>query len=543
MYFKLVIEVLGGLALFIFGINRLSNSLQKVTSNKLKTVINTLTKRSWSTVLVGLFTTMLIQSSSATSVMTVGFVNAGLITLRQAIGIIMGANVGTTVTAQIVSFNIDMLSYPLIIIGFLMHFLSKRRRHKNIGMTIIGLGLLFLGMTVMKSALEPLRDNEAFKNFLLIFSRNPFFGILAGLGLTILLQSSSATIGLLIALASQGLIPIEAAIPVLIGDNIGTCSTALISSIGTTVTAKRTAFSHLMFNIFGTVIFIILLYGFRLQPVIVNLTGKSVPHQIANIHTAFNVITTIILFPLIGFFEKTVLKIIPGKDITVHKNALYLDSRLINTPALSLEQTKKELLRVTKIAQTMLNLSFERLYKKDIIIEKKVLDREAAMDSVTEDIIRYLTKISQKSLGLRLSNKLTNLFHIAYDAERAGDHAESILYLILVKEENNIAFSKIAFEELEMAHNKVNHLFNSLIAGMENSDIDKLRRCEKIESEIDLMVKEIRTNHLKRLQNGECVPLSGVVFADIILHLERTGDLLYGISRNLLNIKEYKPGL
>jgi len=539
MYFKLVIELLGGLALFIFGINRLSGSLKKITSNKLKTVINTLTKKSWSTVLVGLFTTMLIQSSSATSVMAVGFVNAGLLTLRQAIGIIMGANIGTTVTAQIVAFKIDILAYPIIIIGFLMHFLSRRRRYKNIGMTIIGLGLLFLGMTVMKGALGPLKDNEIFKNFLLVFSRNPFYGILAGLGLTALLQSSSATIGLLIALASQGLLPIEAAIPILIGDNIGTCSTALISSIGATVTAKRTAFSHLIFNILGTAVFVILLYVFRLQPLIASLTGKSIPRQIANIHTIFNIITTIILFPMIGLFEKVVLKIIPGKDITVHKIALYLDSRLIDTPSLSLEQAKKELLRVTKITQAMLNLSFERLYKKDAIIEKKVLDRESAVDSITEDIIRYLTKVSQKSLGLRLSNKLTNLFHIAYDAERAGDHAESILYLMLVKEENNMTFSKIAFHELETARDKVNHLFNILISGMENNNLDKLKQCEKIESEIDLMVKEIRISHLKRLQNGECMPLSGVVFADIILHLERTGDLLFGISRNLLNIEQY----
>jgi len=471
--------------------------------------------------------------------MAVGFVNAGLLTLRQAIGIIMGANIGTTVTAQIVAFKIDILAYPIIIIGFLMHFLSRRRRYKNIGMTIIGLGLLFLGMTVMKGALGPLKDNEIFKNFLLVFSRNPFYGILAGLGLTALLQSSSATIGLLIALASQGLLPIEAAIPILIGDNIGTCSTALISSIGATVTAKRTAFSHLIFNILGTAVFVILLYVFRLQPLIASLTGKSIPRQIANIHTIFNIITTIILFPMIGLFEKVVLKIIPGKDITVHKIALYLDSRLIDTPSLSLEQAKKELLRVTKITQAMLNLSFERLYKKDAIIEKKVLDRESAVDSITEDIIRYLTKVSQKSLGLRLSNKLTNLFHIAYDAERAGDHAESILYLMLVKEENNMTFSKIAFQELETTHDKVNHLFNILISGMENNNLDKLKQCEKIESEIDLMVKEIRISHLKRLQNGECMPLSGVVFADIILHLERTGDLLFGISRNLLNIEQY----
>ncbi|MEA2015147.1 MAG: Na/Pi cotransporter family protein [Actinomycetota bacterium] len=538
MYFKLVIEILGGLALFIFGINRLSSSLQKVTSNKLKTVINTLTKRSWSTVLVGVFTTMLVQSSSATSVMTVGFVNAGLITLKNAIGIIMGANIGTTITAQMISFNADMLSYPLIIIGFLMYFISKRRRYRNIGMTIIGLGLIFLGMTVMKNAMTPLRDNEAFKNFLLVFSANPFYGIIAGISLTTLLQSSSATIGLLIALASQGLIPIEAAIPVLIGDNIGTCSTALISSIGTTVTAKRTAFSHLMFNIFGTIIFVILLYVVRLQPLVIRLSGRSITHQIANIHTVFNIITTIVLFPMIGFFEKTVRKLIPGTDITVHKNALYLDSRLINTPSLSLEQSKKELLRITNIAQEMLNLSFERLYKKDITIEKKVLDRESAVDSITEDIIRYLTRISQKSLGMRLSKKLTNLLHIAYDAERAGDHAESILYLILVKEENRMKFSQNALNELESVRAKVNMLFGSLISGMENDNLKKIKKCEKYESEINEIVKEIRTNHLKRLQDNKCSPLSGVVFSDIISHLERTGDLLYGISRNFLNIKE-----
>jgi len=539
MYIKLVIEVLGGLALFIFGISRLSNSLQKVTSNKLKTVVNTLTKRSWSTVLVGLFTTMLIQSSSATSVLAVGFVNAGLITLRQAIGIIMGANIGTTVTAQIVSFKVDILAFPLIIIGFLMHFLCKRRRYKNIGMTIIGLGLVFLGMTVMKGALEPLRENEVFKNFFLVFSSNPFYGILAGLGLTALLQSSSATIGLLIALGTQGLLPIEAAIPILIGDNIGTCSTALISSIGTTITAKRTAFSHLIFNIFGTIIFAVLLYGFRLQPLIVNLTGKSIPHQIANIHTTFNLVTTIILFPMIGLFEKIVTKLFPGKDITVHKNALYLDKRLIQTPSLSLEQTKKELLRVTKITQTMFNLAFERLYKKNVIIEKKLLDRESAVDSITEDIIRYLTKISQQSLGRILSNKLTNLFHIAYDAERAGDHAESILYLMLVKEENNMVFTKVANQELDMVYNEVNNLYNSLISGMETNNSNRLKECKKIESEIDSMVKEIRISHLIRLQKGECMPLSGVVFSDIVLHFERIGDLLFGISRNLLDINQY----
>lgn len=539
MYIKLVIEVLGGLALFIFGISRLSNSLQKVTSNKLKTVVNTLTKRSWSTVLVGLFTTMLIQSSSATSVLAVGFVNAGLITLRQAIGIIMGANIGTTVTAQIVSFKVDILAFPLIIIGFLMHFLCKRRRYKNIGMTIIGLGLVFLGMTVMKGALEPLRENEVFKNFFLVFSSNPFYGILAGLGLTALLQSSSATIGLLIALGTQGLLPIEAAIPILIGDNIGTCSTALISSIGTTITAKRTAFSHLIFNIFGTIIFAVLLYGFRLQPLIVNLTGKSIPHQIANIHTTFNVVTTIILFPMIGLFEKIVTKLFPGKDITVHKNALYLDKRLIQTPSLSLEQTKKELLRVTKITQTMFNLAFERLYKKNVIIEKKLLDRESAVDSITEDIIRYLTKISQQSLGRILSNKLTNLFHIAYDAERAGDHAESILYLMLVKEENNMVFTKVANQELDMVYNEVNDLYNSLISGMETNNSNRLKECKKIESEIDSMVKEIRIRHLIRLQKGECMPLSGVVFSDIVLHFERIGDLLFGISRNLLDTNQY----
>lgn len=539
MYIKLVIEVLGGLALFIFGISRLSNSLQKVTSNKLKTVVNTLTKRSWSTVLVGLFTTMLIQSSSATSVMTVGFVNAGLITLRQAIGIIMGANIGTTITAQIVSFKIDILAFPLIIIGFLLHFLSKRRRYKNIGMTIIGLGLIFLGMTVMKGALEPLKENEVFKNFLLVFSSNPFYGILAGLGLTVLLQSSSATIGLLIALGTQGLLPIEAAIPILIGDNIGTCSTALISSIGTTITAKRTAFSHLIFNIFGTIFFVILLYGFKLQPIIVSLTGKSIPHQIANIHTVFNVATTIILFPMIGLFEKIVTKLFPGKDITVHKNALYLDKRLIQTPSLSLEQAKKELLRVTKITQTMMELAFERLYKKNIIIEKKLLDRESAVDSITEDIIRYLTKISQQSLGRTLSNKLTNLFHIAYDAERAGDHSESILYLMLVKEENKMIFTKVATRELDMVYNKVNDLYNTVISGIEANNPKRFKECKKIESEIDSMVKEIRISHLIRLQKGECMPLSGVVFSDIVLHLERIGDLLYGISRNLLDINQY----
>ena len=537
MYFKLIIQVLGGLVLFIFGMTTLSDSLQKVASNKIKSIMNILAKKPWASVLVGLSTTMVIQSSSATSVMTVGFVNAGLMTLKTAIGIIMGANIGTTITAQIVSFNIiDALSYPLIIVGFVMFFVSKRRRYKNIGMAIIGLGLLFLGMNLMKQSLEPLKDNLGFKNFLLIFSKNPFLGLLAGLIITSILQSSSATLGLLIALAAQGLMPITAAVPILFGDNIGTCTTALIASAGTTVTARRTAFAHLLFNIFGTVLFFTLLYGFKLGTWLFPHIGNTVPHQIANMHTIFNTTTTIILFPIIGLFEKLVVKLYPGKDVVEHKNAIFLDERLIKTPAIALDQAKKELLRLAKIVKVMLDAAFARLNNKDTNLEKRVLDREAAVDSVTEDIIRYLTQVSRQSLTLTLSNKLTNLMHIAYTTERTGDHAESMLYLMILKEENRMIFSKIEIEELGNLNDKVNGMFDILIDGMENGNIEILENCERIEAEIDEIVKSMRLNHLKRLQKGESMPLSGVIFSDIVLHFERTGDLLYGISRNLLEI-------
>ncbi len=540
MYYKLIIQIIGGLALFIFGINTLSDGLQKITSNNIKSIIGVLSRRPWASALVGLATTLIIQSSSATSVMTVGFVNAGLISLKTAIGIIMGANIGTTITAQIVSLNIvGLLTYPLLIIGFILFFTSKRRRYKNIGMAIIGLGLLFLGMGIMKESLDPLKDNQSFKNFLLVFSRNPFLGVLAGLLLTSLLQSSSATIGILIALASQGLIPIEAAIPILFGDNIGTCTTALLSSIGTTVTAKRTAFSHLLFNVLGTIIFMTLFYGFRLEPFIVRYMGSSVPRQIANMHTAFNAVTTAILFPLIGLFEKLVVKLYPGKDIIEHKNAIHLDNRLIKTPSVALEQAKKELLRLTKIVQMMDSLSFQRLKSKDTVIEKKVLDREAAVDSITEDIIRYLTQLSRQSLTLKLSNKLINLMQIAYDTERTGDHAESLLNLMILKDENRTKFTKVEIEELEELSDKVNEMFNVLIKGMENGSFENLVLCEQVENDIDAIVKNSRLNHILRLQKGECMPVSGVIFSDILLHFERTGDLLHGISKNMIEIGKY----
>lgn len=540
MYYKLIIQIIGGLALFIFGINTLSDGLQKITSNNIKSIIGVLSRRPWASALVGLATTLIIQSSSATSVMTVGFVNAGLINLKTAIGIIMGANIGTTITAQIVSLNIvGLLTYPLLIIGFILFFTSKRRRYKNIGMAIIGLGLLFLGMGIMKESLDPLKDNQSFKNFLLVFSRNPFLGVLAGLLLTSLLQSSSATIGILIALASQGLIPIEAAIPILFGDNIGTCTTALLSSIGTTVTAKRTAFSHLLFNVLGTIIFMTLFYGFRLEPFILRYMGSSVPRQIANMHTAFNAVTTAILFPLIGLFEKLVVKLYPGKDIIEHKNAIHLDNRLIKTPSVALEQAKKELLRLTKIVQMMDSLSFQRLKSKDTVIEKKVLDREAAVDSITEDIIRYLTQLSRQSLTLKLSNKLINLMQIAYDTERTGDHAESLLNLMILKDENRTKFTKVEIEELEELSDKVNEMFNVLIKGMENGSFENLVLCEQVENDIDAIVKNSRLNHILRLQKGECMPVSGVIFSDILLHFERTGDLLHGISKNMIEIGKY----
>ena len=533
--FKLVVEVLGGLAVFIFGIGRLSESLQRLTSNTLKKIINFLAKRSWAAVLMGLTITSIIQSSSATTVMTVGFVNAGLVTLRQAIGIIMGANIGTTVTAQIVSFKVESIAYPIIIIGTLMYFLGRKKRIKNTGMAILGLGLIFLGMIVMKNSLEPLKNSETFKYFLLYFSKNPFAGILVGVIITGILQSSSATIGLLIALASQGLIPFASAVPILMGDNIGTCATALIASIGTTITARRTALAHLMFNIFGTIVFSILIYGFKIMPFIESITGSSVPHQIANMHTTFNIITTIILFPFIGWYEKFIIKIFPGQDVVVNKNALYLDIRLIKTPVIALGQVEKEVIRVSKLAHEMFKLSHERLHKNDANIEKKLLDREAAIDSITEDTVRYLTKASQAYLTNALSIKLTNLLHIAYDLERAADHAESILYLIDVKEENRMSFTKPASLELEKTYEKVELIFDTLINGMENADNKKLEECEKIEAEIDAIVKETRTNHLIRLRKNECMPLSGVTFTDIILHLERIGDLLYGISRNFKN--------
>jgi len=340
-YLKTALQVLGGLALFIFGLERLSSSLQKLASNKLKAVINIISKNPWAGVLAGVGITAIIQSSSATSVMSVGFVNAGLMTLRQAIGIIMGANLGTTVTAQIISLKVSMITFPLIIAGFLTFFIGKRRVIKNTGIAIIGIGILFLGMNIMTDAFVPLKDSDTFKNLLLTFGKNPFLGLLIGVVTTSIVQSSSATIGLLIAMASQGLIGIEAAIPILIGDNIGTCVTAMFASIGTTITAKRAAFSHLMFNIFGTIIFFILIYVFRLQNLIISISGDSVPRQIANMHTMFNFITLIILLPMIGFFEKVITKIFPGKDVVVNKNALYLEKRLISTPPVNAEAGKQ----------------------------------------------------------------------------------------------------------------------------------------------------------------------------------------------------------
>jgi len=533
-YFTLSLKLLGGLIIFLFGMERLSSSLQKVTSNRLKSVINIISKRPWTGVFAGLAITAIIQSSSATSAMMVGFVNAGLMSLRQAIGIIIGANIGTTVTAQIVSLKVSMLSYPLIIVGFLVFFLAKRTSLKNIGMAVLGLGLLFLGMTTMTDAFSPLKESQNFKNVMLTFGKNPFLGLALGMVTTAILQSSSATIGVLIAMAAQGLIGIEVAIPILIGDNIGTCITALIASIGTTITAKRTAFSHLMFNIFGTVIFFILLYVFRLQNFIISISGTSVPRQIANIHTIFNVVTTVILLPMVGIFEKVIIKIFPGKDVVINKNAIYLEKRLIKTPSLAMEQAKKELIRLVGITNEMLNLSIERIKNKDVTIEKKMLDREVAVDSITEDIIRYLTVVSQSALAYPLSEELTDLLHIAYDVERTGDHAESILYLGRLREENRMTFSQEAYDEIDTAHQKANEIYFCLISGATENNIEQINDCERLESELDSLVKLARNNHMQRLQKGSCMPLSGVVFADIILHIERTGDLLYGISRILI---------
>ncbi len=525
MKLDIVISLMGGLGLFLYGMNLMAEGLEKSAGSKLKRIVELLTSNVFMGVIVGAFVTAIIQSSSATTVMVVGFVNAGIMNLTQAIGVIMGANIGTTVTAQLVSFDLNGMAPIALGIGIILYLFASKPKVKNIAEILIGFGILFTGMDFMKNAVEPLAEYKGFTDLLVGFGDHPLLGLLLGFGITAIVQSSSASMGMLIALASQGLIPLNAALPILYGQNIGTCVTSLISSVGASRNAKRAAVMHLIFNVLGTAVFLIVLN----KPVVsfvTNMNPGDVARQIANTHTLFNIISVIILLPFTKFIINLAIKLVPDKagEEDESKAIKYLDDRIVETPSIAVASVVKETLRMGKKAKESVNYAIDGFLEQSQENIDKSFKHEKVVNELQKGILNYLLKLSKAHLDEDARDIVDSLFNTVNDIERIGDHAENIAELAQDIIDSDLKLSKQGTEEVRELYNKVIATYDYALQAMKTYDVDLACKVIKMEEQVDIMEKSCRANHIHRLNNSLCSIDSGIIFLDLISNLERISD-------------------
>lgn len=536
MTFSMLFLLLGGLGMFMFGMKMMSDGLEQTAGDKMRHTLEILTTNRLAGVGVGAAVTALIQSSSATTVMVVGFVNAGLMTLLQATGVIMGANIGTTITGQLIAFNLSEIAPLILFVGMVMTVFVQKRVLSRIGLIILGFGLLFVGLSLMSQAMIPLRTNEGFQNLIVSF-KNPLIGVLAGALFTAIIQSSSASVGILQALALMGLIGLDSAVYVILGQNIGTCVTAILAAIGTSSNSKRAAGIHLMFNIMGTVIYLILL---ALFPWIVDwvqsISGANVARQIANFHTFFNVTVTVLLFPFSSYMVKLITRILPERyDPNVaEKRLLYLDARIAQTPAIALTQTLRELNRMGAIVSENLRQSIEVFFDFSESKVKQIMETEKTIDFLTDEVVNYLIEFRALDLTEHDLRVMGSLHHVIIHLERIGDRAENIAEYAIRIHDNKIQMTPEGQEELKAMCVKTQEAVDAGLEAFKLRDIRKIPGVDELEREVDDMEKTYITNHINRLQCKFCDPQAGVVFTNMISDLERIADHARGIANSLV---------
>ena len=531
----ILLPFLGGLGLFLFGMKMLSDNLEKTAGSKLRRMMDIMTSNRFAGVAVGTVFTMAIQSSSATTVMVVGFVNAGLMTLMQAAGVILGADIGTTITSQLIAFKLTDIAPIFLFVGVaMMFFVKKNKRAASIGAAIAGFGILFVGMSMMSSGLEPLAEMEQFTNILILFE-NPFLGLLAGALLTGIIQSSSASMGILLAMSMQGLVSLEGSVFIILGFNIGTCITALLACIGTNKMAKRAATLHLLFKIIGAFIFILLL---QFLPVTrwISALSSDTTRQLAHFHTLFNVVMVAIMLPAIKYVVWMANKIIPGKDMEKSPlKPMYIEDHMFITPAMAVTQIVKEVERMGDLALNNIKDAVSVFKSEDSAMLKSVYDHEEVIDYLNHEISKSLVQVSQLAISPADSKLAGALFHIVNDLERIGDHAENIAEFAENKIEKPIKYSDEAISELDEMSEKV---FNLLIIALEIFHDCDIERANKIipglEQEIDDMEKTLRKRHIKRLKKNQCTARAGTIFIDILSNLERVADHSTNIAYSIL---------
>jgi phosphate:Na+ symporter len=539
---QMVFALIGGLGFFFYGMKIMSEGLKKIAGDRLKSILRMVTKVPIIGILVGAGITCFIQSSSATSVLVVGFVNAGLLTLRQAISVIMGANIGTTFTAWLVStmsvFKITHYALPLVGIGFAVNTFGKTKNARFWGQTILGFAILFIGLSFMKDAFEPLKNSPELKDIFATFSTNPLLGVAVGTVFTVLLQSSSATIAIVQVLAFSGVISFQAALPLIIGDNIGTTITAQLAAVGTSVNARRTAMSHTLFNVIGAGYMLFFIYtglfekfiGFIIPG---EVSSANIMFYIAVSHSLFNVVNVIVFLPLIGKLEQVCIWTVPKPKGAVELGPKFLEEHLLDTPPIAMEQARKETVRMLGLAAKSVSISIKSFFEEDLGLIKSVNELEQAVDNLQSEITQYLVDLSERSLLQGESEELPVLIHIVNDIERIGDHAENIIELAERKIDKKLPFSTESINELTLMWNELHNMAIETETALREEDIkmaDSVLSREKLINELQVKLKK---GHINRLNQKQCDLKSGIIFLDFVDNLEKIGDHLSNIAQGV----------
>ena len=555
MSFFDLLSMVGGLALFLYGMHILSEGLEKLSGGRLERILENLTNSKWKAVLLGAGVTAVIQSSSATTVMVVGFVNSGIMKLKQAIGVIMGANVGTTVTSWILSltgiesdnFLVKLLkptsfSPLLAIVGVIFIMFLKNGKKRDLGTIFVGFAILMFGMDAMSSAMKPLSDIPEFTRLFTMFT-NPILGLLVGALLTAIIQSSSASIGILQALCGTGTVTYAAAVPIIMGQNIGTCVTAMMSGVGATKNAKRAAMVHLLFNVIGTAIFMVVFYllhaviQFDFMDESVNKVG------IACVHTGFNIVATLVLLPFSNILERLSLMIIKPDEEELARaekgpEFIRLDERFLSTPSFALEQANSLVIKMAEITYDSLKEAIPMLFHFDKHIAENVEYKENLVDRYDDEISSYLVKLSSRNLSVRDSHKLNMLLHSISDLERISDHAMNIVDSAREINKKEQSFSAKAVEELKIFSQAVEDILADAVKMLETEDEIAAKAIEPFEEVIDVIQKEMKKRHTKRLRKGKCTAEMGFVLSDITNNYERIADHCSNLAINVMQLYE-----
>ena len=520
-----VFSLLGGLGLFLFGIKTMGDGLEQAAGSKMKRLLEALTRNKFTAVLVGLLVTAVIQSSSATTVMVVGFVNAGLLSLSKAIGVIMGANIGTTVTSLMLSVKLNFGAL-FTAVGAICQLAGNRSSFKLLGQIMMGLGILFVGMDAMTAAMEPLRDWQGFRDMMEL-AKNPLVGVLVGAGVTALLQSSSASVGILQALAATGAISLQASLFILFGQNIGTCVTALLASVGANRTAKRAAVVHLLFNVIGAALFIVLALVLPLASWIETLAGANLRLQIAFAHIIFNVVTTLLLLPISGLLERLAYLVVRGEDKQQEPMRLeYFDARLFSTPPVAVQQLFREVQRMADIVAVNYRFAMQYYFApKDLAVDE-FDNREQVIDYLNAEITQNLIEL--KGLNLRADDirLVGSLFHVVNDLERIGDHSMNIVEIGSARKKEKLRFSGKAEREIEELSGIVTSMLDKSIHIVKRqiTDVEIIGEVIELESQVDKLCESLADHHVDRVKNKKCTPRNGMLYLDMLNNLERIAD-------------------